>query len=65
MSVEMDDTIYLIEFKADMPEAEALSQIKAKGYAEKYRVKGKKIVLIVIRFSSKGRNITGFLWEKF
>ncbi len=43
MSVETDDFIYLIEFKVDMPEEKALAQIKAKGYAEKYQAKGKKM----------------------
>ncbi len=63
MSVETDDTIYLIEFKVDMPKETALSQLKAKGYAQKYQAKGKKIVLIGIGFSSDERNITDFLWE--
>ncbi len=63
MSVETDDFIYLIEFKVDMPEAKALAQIKAKGYAEKYQSKGKKIMLIGIAFSSEERNVTEFLIE--
>ncbi len=64
MSVETDDFIYLIEFKVDMPEEKALAQIRAKGYAEKYQARGKKIVLIGIGFSSKEKNVTEFLWEK-
>ncbi|PIE66606.1 MAG: hypothetical protein CSA26_00115 [Desulfobacterales bacterium] len=63
MSVEMDDTIYLIEFKVDMPEEKALAQIKANGYAEKYQAKDKKIVLIGIGFSSEEKNVTEFIWE--
>ncbi len=63
MSVEMDDTIYLIEFKVDMPEEKVLEQIKSKDYAEKYQSRGKKIILIGIGFSSKEKNVTEFLWE--
>ncbi len=64
MSVEMDGTIYLIEFKVDMPQEKALSQIKSKGYAEKYQSKGKKIVLIGIDFSSEEKNVAEFVWEE-
>ncbi len=63
MSLEMDNTIYLIEFKVDIPEAKALAQIKSNGYAEKYQAKGKKIVLIGIGFSSEEKNVTEFLVE--
>ncbi len=64
MSVETGDFIYLIEFKVDMLEEKALAQIKARGYAEKYRAKGKKIVLIGIGFSSEEKNVTEFVWEE-
>ncbi|PIE59206.1 MAG: hypothetical protein CSA32_05160 [Desulfobulbus propionicus] len=64
MSVETDDTIYLIEFKVDMPEEKALAHIKARGYAEKYQTKGKKNVLIGIGFSSTEENVTEFVWEE-
>ncbi len=63
MSVETKQTIYLIEFKVDMPEEKILGQVKAKGYAEKYQAKGKQIVLIGIGFSSKEKNVTEFVWE--
>ncbi len=63
MSVETDDFIYLIEFKVDMLEEKALVQIKAKGYAEKYQAKGKKIVLIGIGFSSTEKNVTELVWK--
>ncbi|PIE35138.1 hypothetical protein CSA56_05410 [candidate division KSB3 bacterium] len=64
MSVETDDALYLIEFKVDMPGEKALEQIKAKGYAEKYQTKGKKIILIGIGFSSQEKNVTEFVWEE-
>ncbi len=63
MSVETETTIYLIEFKVDMPKEKALSQIKTRGYAEKYQARGKKIVLIGIGFSSTEKNVTEFVWE--
>ncbi len=64
MTVETDNSIYLIEFKVDMPEETALVQIKAKGYAEKYRATGKKIVLISIGFCSEEKNVTEFVWQE-
>ncbi len=33
-NAEMDDFIYLIEFKVDMPGEKALAQLKARGCAE-------------------------------
>ncbi|PID99710.1 MAG: hypothetical protein CSA81_14855 [Acidobacteria bacterium] len=64
MNVETNNTIYLIEFKVDMPGEKALSQIKTRDYAEKYQAKGKKIMLIGIGFSSEEKNVTDFLWEE-
>ncbi len=64
MSVETDETIYLIEFKVDMPRQKALEQIKTKGYAQKYQARRKKIVLIGIGFSSEEKNVTEFVWEE-
>ncbi len=62
--VKIDDSVYLLEFKVDMPEQEALAQIKTRGYPEKYRTRGKKITLICIGFSSKEKNITEFTREE-
>ncbi len=64
MSVEMADTIYLLEFKVDRPEEKALVQIKVKDYSEKYKIKNKKIMLIGIGFSSEEKNITELVWEE-
>ncbi len=58
MVIELAETLYLIEFKVDMPGEKALSQMKTKGYAEHYQTQGKKIVLIGIGFSSAERNVT-------
>ncbi len=64
MVIELAETLYLMEFKVDMPGEKALTQIKAKDYAEKYQVKGKKIILIGIGFSSEEKNVTEFVWEE-
>ncbi|PIE64861.1 MAG: hypothetical protein CSA26_05890 [Desulfobacterales bacterium] len=41
MSVETVDSLYLIEFKVDMPEKKAFARIRAKDYAEKYQLRKK------------------------
>jgi len=38
----------------------ALQQIKAQGYADKYRSRGEPIYLIGVEFSKASRNIVGF-----
>jgi len=51
-----------MEFKMGSGQ-EALEQIKEKKYAEKYRVKGKEIVLVGIGFDAEKRNIGSYLLE--
>lgn len=62
MAVDFDGHIYLFEFKVveQLPEGRALEQIKAKGYADKYRASGKTIHQIGVEFSSKQRQIVAF-----
>jgi Protein of unknown function (DUF1703)./Predicted AAA-ATPase. len=64
MSILLDDTVYIIEFKVveDKEEYIALKQIKEKRYYEKY--KDKEVYLIGIEFSKEKKNIVGFEWEK-
>ncbi len=64
MSIELEHCIYLIEFKVDRPRDKVLAQVKAKGYAEKYQGRDKKIILIGIGFSSTEKNVTEFVWEE-
>ncbi len=64
MSVETYEIIYLIEFKVDIPQEEALAQIRSRGYAEKYQTRGKRILPIGIGFSSEEKNVTEFVWEE-
>ena len=58
-------SIVILEFKVDKSEEAALLQIKTKRYYEKYLSEGKEIYLVGIHFSSKIKNIEGFVWERF
>ncbi|ANB03211.1 ATP-binding protein [Ectothiorhodospira sp. BSL-9] len=65
MTVDFGGHIYLFEFKVveQLPEGRALEQIKARGYADKYRASGKPIHLIGVEFSSEQRQIVAFDME--
>ena len=54
--------IFLFEFKVvdDQPDGSALAQIRARGYADKYRSQGQTLHLIGIEFSRAARNVVGF-----
>jgi hypothetical protein len=54
--------LWLFELKVveSAPEGGALEQIKARGYAEKYRAEGLPIHLIGIEFSRERRTLVGF-----
>ncbi|NIC39375.1 ATP-binding protein [Halomonas desiderata] len=62
MTVDFAGHLYLFEFKVveQLPEGSALEQIKAKGYADKYRGQGKPIHLIGVEFSRERRQIVAF-----
>ena len=53
------DSVYLFEFKltGNGSTEDALNQIKEKHYAEKYRIDGKKIVLIGCSFDEEKRTV--------
>ena len=58
LSVEAGDHVYVMEYKADKSAETALAQIKAKHYADKFRLeKGKTIHLLGIAFSSTGHTV--------
>ena len=62
IAVLLEDAVWLFELKIDeraSPGA-ALEQLKARGYAEKYRRPGRTIRLIGIHFSEATRNVTAF-----
>ena len=62
LTLKINDLIYIIEFK--MGDTDALAQIKAKNYQQKYLSEGKNIYLIGINFCKDEKNISRFEWEK-
>ncbi len=57
LAVIFPETVYIIEFKCQQSAETAIRQIQKKGYAEKYRRRGKKLILMGIDFSLDTRNI--------
>ncbi len=55
--VIFDDKIYCFEFKLNRSAQEALEQLKDRGYADKYRDAGKKIILMGVNFSTEKREV--------
>lgn len=60
---ETANYVYVMEFKIGTA-TEAMKQIKAQKYYQKYENSGKQIMLVGIGFSSKERNIDTWLVEK-
>ena len=62
--LKLENCVYIIEFKVVelSSQSKALSQIKTKGYAQKFD--GQEVYLIGVEFSSQERNIVGFEWEQ-
>ena len=58
------DSVYILEFKVDMPNETALHQIETRKYHEKYLSEKKDIFLIGIHFDSQEKNISAFKWKK-
>lgn len=61
LAVEFGDKVFVFEFKCNQNPSAALEQIRAKGYAERYRAGGKRVVLVGINFDTTTRNVAG--WE--
>jgi len=61
MTMEVNNRIYIIEFKVNGNNA--LAQIKEKNYQQKYLHKGKEIILLGINFDKEIKNISKFEWE--
>ena len=66
MALCFNGQVYLFEFKVvEMaPAGAAMAQLKAKGYAEKYRDRSEPIHLIAVEFSRKARNLAAFDVER-
>ncbi|MEX8519746.1 MAG: ATP-binding protein [Leptothrix sp. (in: b-proteobacteria)] len=62
MTLLFQGAVYLFEFKVveAASKGQALQQIKAKGYADKYGARAEPIHLIGVEFSKAGRNVVGF-----
>ena len=62
MALRFNGRVYLFEFKVveSGPEDMALAQLKAQGYADKYRHLGLPVHLIGVEFSREERNIVAF-----
>ncbi len=62
MTVRFDRNLYLFEFKTvdNEPTGEAMAQLKARGYADKYRSQGQPVHLIGVEFSRQHRNLAAF-----
>ena len=65
MIVELEDRIFIFEFKLNGSASTALQQIHDMQYYQPYLTENKKIVLVGINFSSKLRNIADYLFEEF
>ncbi len=63
LTIKINDTIYILEFKVD-GDGNALEQIKRKNYQQKYLSEEKNIYLIGIDFSSETKNIAQFAWQQ-
>ena len=62
MAVRFGGTVFVFEFKVveQAGAGTALAQLRAKGYAEKYRGQGEPVHLVGVEFSSATRNIERF-----
>ena len=65
MAFHFRGTIYLLELKVvdDEPQGQALAQIEAQGYAEKYRHLNEPICMMGVEFSRTSRNVAAFAVE--
>ncbi|NCC52798.1 MAG: AAA family ATPase [Spartobacteria bacterium] len=61
--VETEDTVFVFEFKLQGTAEEAIAQIKAKHYAQKYENSGKIIRLIGAAFDETTRNLERWIEE--
>ena len=61
MVVQTGDYVYVMEFKIDSTAQAALDQIEEKGYAEPFRITGKKIFRIGANFDTKTRRLSDFI----
>ena len=61
-TLEMEDYVYIFEFKMDGTAQEALEQIEKTGYAKPYLADKRKVICIGVNFSSVTRTVED--WEE-
>ncbi len=66
MAVRFNGNVYLFELKVveTAGEGAAMAQLKAKGYADKYRGAGEPVHLVAVEFSRDARNVVAFEVER-
>ena len=62
-TLEMEDYVYIFEFKMDGTAQEALEQIEKTGYAKPYLADKRKVICIGVNFSSVTRTVED--WEDY
>ena len=55
--IETPKAVYVFEFKYNRSAADAIRQIRDKGYADAYRADKRPVMLVGINFSSRTRNV--------
>jgi hypothetical protein len=64
MVVRFPDKIFIFEFKAGASAEKALTQIKEKGYHERFIKEGKPIYLFGVCFNPPERKVKEIKWER-
>ena len=62
--VNFENNVYCLEFKLDQTAAEAMAQIRSRGYVEQYKNQKETIHLIGINFSSEKKEVEEVIWEE-
>jgi len=63
MTVLAPSGVFLFEFKMAGAGQDALGQVRARGYAQKYQGQGRPVFLVGVEFDPGQRNISAFAWE--
>jgi hypothetical protein len=64
IAVFFEDKIYIIELKCNQSAEIAVTQIKDKKYADKYKTQGKRIILVGINFDTEKRKLADWKMEE-
>lgn len=64
MEIEIDNYVYIIEFKIEGTAEKALKQIRERGYCDKFLGLNKNIFLIGVKFDPKHHSIEDYIIEK-